>query len=77
MKQEQARAHKTPHARRWITPKQAAKHYKFGISTMAKWRLNGEGPAFFKLGAKVLYDEDEFDAWLESKRVTSTSQGRP
>jgi len=57
-----------------LTPKQAAKHYGFGVSTLAKMRLQGGGPAYYKIGAKVLYDGDEIDAWLLSKRVTNTSQ---
>ncbi len=57
-----------------LTPKQAAKDYGFGLSTLAKWRLQGGGPAYYKIGAKVLYDGDEIAAWLASKRVTSTSQ---
>ena len=70
----QPRAQETQRTRQWLTPKQAANRYQLGLSTLAKWRLTGTGPVFFKLGAKVLYDAGDFDAWLDSKRVTSTSQ---
>jgi hypothetical protein len=74
MEHAQLRAQATPRERQWLTPKQAANRYQLGLSTLAKWRLTGEGPVFFKLGAKVLYDAGDFDTWLDSKRVNSTSQ---
>lgn len=74
MEQGQLRAQATPRERQWLTPAQAVERYQLGKSTLAKWRLTGVGPAFFKLGTKVLYDADDFDAWLDSKRVRSTSQ---
>ena len=74
MKQEQARAQETPRMRHWLTPKQAAARYGFGISTLAKYRGHGGGAPFAKIGSKVMYAEDDFNAWLESRRVASTSQ---
>ena len=71
---DSATTQETLRGKRRFTPKQAAKQYGFGVSTLAKYRVQGGGPAYLKIGAKVLYDEDEFDAWLDSKRVTSTSQ---
>ena len=55
MEQGQLRAQETPRARRWRTPKQAAKDYGFGVSTLAKYRAQGGGPAFVKIGSKVMY----------------------
>lgn len=76
MKQEQAHAPETPRVKRWLTPKQAAARYGFGISTLAKYRIQGGGCKFAKIYSKVLYAEDDFDAWLESRRVNSTSQSQ-
>ena len=42
-------------------------------STFDKYRLTGEGPVFLKLGRSVVYDTRDLDAWLKSKRRTSTS----
>ena len=38
-----------------------------------KLRCSGGGPAYYKLGKSVLYDPHVVDAWLASKRRTSTS----
>jgi hypothetical protein len=71
---DSATTQETQHGERWYTPKQAAKHYKIGFSTLAKLRLSGDGPPYVKIGVKVLYSGPEFDAWLASKLRTSTSQ---
>ncbi|MFT4116575.1 helix-turn-helix transcriptional regulator [Bradyrhizobium sp.] len=41
-------------------------------STLAKRRCDGTGPAFFKLGRAVKYDRADLDAWIASRRRTST-----
>ena len=49
---------------------------KLGVKrkTLENWRSLGKGPAFHKVGGKVLYEESELDAWLQTCRRTSTSQ---
>jgi len=58
----------------WLTPKEVASAYPIGLSTLAKLRLKGGGAPYAKIGEKVLYKRSDLDAWLESKRVRSTSQ---
>lgn len=41
-------------------------------STLAKRRCDGTGPAFFKIGRQVKYDRADVDAWVLSRRRTST-----
>ncbi|MCK1600836.1 helix-turn-helix domain-containing protein [Bradyrhizobium sp. 166] len=41
-------------------------------STLAKKRMAGTGPAFFKLGRTIKYAAADVDAWLLSRRRTST-----
>ncbi|HJF13066.1 helix-turn-helix transcriptional regulator [Corynebacterium falsenii] len=38
----------------------------------AQHRYNGTGPAFFKVGRKVYYREEDVLQWEESNRRTST-----
>jgi len=46
--------------------------------TLANWRSLGTGPAFFKLGNRVVYDDADVDAWLAARKRSSTSgQPRP
>ncbi len=51
----------------------AADYADLAKSTLEKKRVTGDGPPFLKVGRVVLYDRDDLDAWLSSKRRTSTS----
>jgi predicted DNA-binding transcriptional regulator AlpA len=46
-----------------------------GLSTscLEKYRHYGGGPNFLKLGRAVVYDTDDLDRWLESRKRISTS----
>ncbi|UGX97592.1 helix-turn-helix domain-containing protein [Bradyrhizobium barranii subsp. barranii] len=41
-------------------------------SSLAKKRCDGTGPAFFKIGRTVRYAAADVDAWILSRRRTST-----
>lgn len=45
-----------------------------GVSeqTLAKWRVNGDGPRFLKIGSRIRYDRKDLDDWLEQRRRSST-----
>ena len=47
-----------------------------GVSTsfLNKSRVSGFGPPFLKIGAKVLYEVADLDAWLARRRRSSTSE---
>ena len=51
-----------------------AAHF-LGISrrTLEKWAVTGDGPPFYKLGGRVLYDQSDLEDWIASKRRLSTS----
>lgn len=51
---------------------EAAERLHLSESKLAKMRMTGAGPAFLKLGRKVLYTPDDLDAWLASRRRTGT-----
>lgn len=52
----------------------AAQYVGLSVSTLAKMRLRGDGPQYSKAGPRiVIYDRDDLDAWLDSRRRTSTS----
>lgn len=43
----------------------AAAYLGVSRSTLAKWRMRGEGPVFHRCGPRlVYYFKDEIDAWL-------------
>ena len=43
---------------------------------LAQMRYMGTGPAFHKIGRKVVYDLAEVNAWLDSNRHEKTGETR-
>ena len=63
---------------RLLTPEQAGAYLGLSTVTLAKLRLWGEGPSFYKLTAgkygRVGYRISVLDAWLETRRRQSTAE---
>jgi hypothetical protein len=51
----------------------AADYCGLAASTLEKLRVSGGGPAYIKLGRRVVYHRDDLDAWLGTMRRQSTS----
>lgn len=43
---------------------------------LAQWRHKGTGPAFYKLGRKVIYRGADLNAWAEAQRVEPSKGGQ-
>ena len=56
-----------------ISTKIAARYVGLSASTLAKLRLNGNGPTYCKLGRRVLYRPTDLDQWLHSRTARDTS----
>ena len=52
---------------------EAAGYLGLSVSTLAKLRMRGDGPPFSNLGSRVLYHPSDLDAWVASRKRTSTS----
>lgn len=52
----------------------AAQYLGLSVSIMPKWRLEGRGPVFCKLGRRVVYKKSDLDAWRDARRRVSTSE---
>ncbi len=52
---------------------EAARLIGLSKSTLDKLRISGGGPTYLQLGRRVLYDVADLEAWLISKRRSSTS----
>jgi predicted DNA-binding transcriptional regulator AlpA len=52
---------------------EAAAYCGSSASTFEKLRLTGGGPAYAKLGRRVVYRIEDLDAWLAANRRRSTS----
>ena len=52
---------------------EAARVLGLSESTLAKLRLNGNGPVYCKLGRKVVYRIADLEQWLQSRTARDTS----
>ena len=53
----------------FLTPDELAQRYRIPKPTAAKWRWNGSGPTFVKLGSRVLYREADVESWIADNTV--------
>lgn len=58
---------------------EAARYLRVSRSTLAKWRMKGEGPPHHHCGPRlVYYNKHEIDAWLaDCDRRSRTSDTKP
>ena len=59
--------------KRLLIAKDAASYIGLAAQTLAKMRVTGDSPPFYKVGRQVLYDRADLDAWLAERRRRSTS----
>lgn len=57
-----------------LTTQEAARYVRLSKPTLERFRINGDGPRFAKLGGAVRYRADDLEAWLASRLIQSTSQ---
>ncbi len=56
-----------------VAAAEAARMLGLSESTLAKLRLNGNGPVYCKLGRRVVYRPADLEQWLHSRTVRDTS----
>jgi len=61
---------------RFLRTKEAADFLSLSARTLEKHRTYGTGPAYRKLGGRVVYAIDDLEAWAARGAVTSTSDPR-
>ncbi|EPD5623960.1 helix-turn-helix domain-containing protein [Klebsiella pneumoniae] len=63
-------------ARLYFTPQQVSDHFGGAVSprTLANWRSQSIGPAYVKLGGKVLYSAASISEWEKRRTVNGTGQ---
>ena len=54
-----------------------AKRLHCEVKTLQAWRCRGGGPPFIRVGRLIRYCPDDVRAWIESRRVRSSSDQRP
>ncbi len=61
---------------RFLRTPEAARFLSLSARTLEKHRTYGTGPAYRKLGGRVVYSIDDLQAWADRGAVTSTSDPR-
>jgi predicted DNA-binding transcriptional regulator AlpA len=57
-----------------LRERRAAKRLDVSVEFLQKLRVRGGGPPFIRLGTRAVgYRVDDLDAWLASRRRTSTA----
>lgn len=56
----------------YLNPKQAAEYLGSSPSTLAKLRLYGGGPTFYRIGRAVRYAKADLDEFMTASKVRST-----
>jgi len=64
--------------RKKLSTQEAADYLGLGKSTLDKYRvLRSDGPPYFKVGARILYEISDLEMWISRHRRTSTSASAP
>jgi predicted DNA-binding transcriptional regulator AlpA len=61
---------------RYLRTPEAARFLNLSGRTLEKHRTYGTGPAYHKLGGRVVYSIEDLQAWANRGAVTSTSDPR-
>ncbi len=57
----------------YLTPQQLAKRWLFSHKTLEKWRYQGIGPRYTKVGKRLLYAMPDIVAFEQQGRNSKTS----
>jgi excisionase family DNA binding protein len=60
----------------YLSTREAAVRLSIGASTLKKLRVIGGGPAFHRIGRRVVYSTEILDEWARQSTFESTSQYR-
>lgn len=52
-----------------LTPEELSARTRIALGTLANWRNQRRGPAFLKLGARVLYPLAEVEQWEKARTI--------
>jgi predicted DNA-binding transcriptional regulator AlpA len=63
-----------PKSRDFLTQSEVAALLRLSPRTLERHRVSGTGPAYVKLGRKVVYSRDTIEAWALANTIRSTSE---
>lgn len=59
---------------RHLNQHQLARRWSMSPRTLERWRWTGEGPRFLKLGKRIVYREDDIEAYEANHMHGSTTE---
>ena len=51
-----------------LTPEELSEFVSVPVQTLARWRMEGKGPHYYKANHLVRYDMQDVKDWLDVKR---------
>lgn len=60
-----------------MTTEQLATRWHMSPRTLEQWRWLGKGPRFLKIGARVLYRDEDVEDWETAQLCQNTSGSLP
>lgn len=60
-----------------LTETEVARFLSVSVAALRRWRLEGRGPRFLKLGSAVRYRQEDVKAWLDSRPMGGEVVGGP
>lgn len=58
----------------YLRPREAAEFLRTSTSTLAKRRLYGDGPKYYRIGRAIRYLKSDLDEYMARSRAQSTSE---
>ncbi|QOZ69154.1 helix-turn-helix domain-containing protein [Bradyrhizobium arachidis] len=59
----------------YLNTREAARHVRLSTATLERLRVKGGGPTYINpVPDRVVYRVDDLDAWMQSRRRSSTSE---
>ena len=59
----------------FLTPRDLAQRWKTSEKTLERWRMEGTGPVYLKMGGRVLYSVAQVTAHESARIRSDTSSG--
>ena len=56
----------------YLTTPEAARYLRLCPSTLERWRYVGAGPSYRKFGTRVVYSQQDLEAYAEAGRRSSS-----
>ncbi|MFB0507441.1 MAG: helix-turn-helix domain-containing protein [Thermodesulfobacteriota bacterium] len=53
----------------WLNEEETARYLSLSTHLLRKWRCQGGGPEYYRVGGRILYNKDLLDAWMKKHGV--------